>query len=37
MFDTAVDVRHGSETFGSWVGVDLDSEKENTCSGNLCL
>lgn len=29
VFDVAVDVRPGSSTFGSWVGVELDSEKKN--------
>ena len=28
VFDVAVDVRPGSETFGKWVGVELDSEKK---------
>ena len=28
VYDVAVDVRPGSETFGKWVGVELDSEKK---------
>ena len=28
VYDVAVDVRPGSETFGKWVGVKLDSEKK---------
>ena len=29
VFDVAVDVRPGSETYGEYVGVELDSEKKN--------
>ena len=29
VYDVAVDVRPGSETFGKWVGIELDSEKKN--------
>ena len=28
VFDVAVDVRPGSESYGQWVGVELDSEKK---------
>ena len=28
VYDVAVDVRPGSETFGKWVGIELDSEKK---------
>ena len=29
VYDVAVDVRPGSETFGKWVGLTLSSEKKN--------
>ena len=29
IFDVAVDIRKGSETFGKWVGLMLDSQKHN--------
>ncbi|MBP5576039.1 MAG: dTDP-4-dehydrorhamnose 3,5-epimerase, partial [Treponema sp.] len=29
VYDVAVDLRNGSPTFGSYYGVDLDSEKQN--------
>ena len=28
VFDVAVDIRHGSETFGTWVGIHLSAENK---------